>query len=173
MKTVSLRVFGLTLCVAAMAATSAMAAQPRFLEVYGDWDTYAFTENGNKICYMASRPTKSQGNYTRRGEIFAYITHRPGENTRDVFGYVTGYTYKSGSDVKLKIGSTSETLFTKDDKAWALDEQADAKIVDMIKKGSTMVVDGVSSRGTKTTDTFSLKGSTKAYERITSECGLK
>jgi hypothetical protein len=28
----------------------------------------------------------------------------------------------------------------------------------------------VSSRGTKTTDTFSLKGSSKAYKRISDEC---
>jgi len=150
----------------------AHAGQPRFLQAYGDWDTYVFTEGDGKVCYMASRPKTDEGDYTRRGEIYAYITHRPAEGTRDVFGYVAGYTYKAGSEVEVTIGGETMTLFTQEDKAWALDEDADAKIVDLIKKGSSMVVRGVSSRGTKTKDTYSLSGSTKAYQRINQECGL-
>lgn len=164
--------FAVLFSVMLVLSIPAEAAQPRFLQAYGDWDTYIYTEGDGKVCYMASRPTKDEGDYTRRGEIYAYITHRPAENARDVFGYVTGYTYKPGSEVKLSAADSDVTLFTQDDKAWALDEAADAKIVDMIKKGSTMVVRGVSSRGTETKDTFSLSGSSKAYERITKECGL-
>lgn len=150
------------------------AAQPRFLEAYGDWDTYVYVENGAQVCYMASRPQKSEGDYTQRGEVFAYITHRPAEKSRDVFGYVTGYTYQAGSEVSVDFGGGNKmTLFTQDDKAWALDESSDSKLADMVQKKNKMIVRGVSSRGTKTTDTFSLRGSTSAYNRITKECGLK
>ena len=41
-----------------------------------------------------------------------------------------------------------------------------------MKKGNRMVVKGTSSRGTLTTDTFSLKGFTKAYGAIGKACGL-
>lgn len=151
---------------------SALAAQPRFLQAYGDWDTYVFTEDGGKVCYMASRPSKAEGSYSQRGEIYAYITHRPGEGTRDVFGYVTGYTYQNGGEAKVVIDGKATVLFTQDDKAWALDTKSDKELASAIQKGSSMVVHGVSSRGTKTKDTFSLKGSAKAYEAITKECGL-
>ena len=77
-------------------ATSAMAQTPTLIGNYGDWAAYSFTENGNKVCYMVSQPTKAQGNYTKRGDIFALVTHRPAENTKNVFSYITGYTYKSG-----------------------------------------------------------------------------
>ncbi len=168
-KSVFLSVFILMLAVAWQ---SAQAGQPRFLQAYGDWDTYVFKEGDAEVCYMASRPKKDEGDYTRRGEIYAYITHRPAEDARDVFGYVTGYSYKPGSEVEVTVGGETMTLFTQDDKAWALDEAADEKIVGLIRKGSNMVVRGTSSRGTKTKDTFSLSGSTKAYQRISKECGL-
>ena len=38
-------------------------------------------------------------------------------------------------------------------------------------KGSKMVAVGTSSRGTKTKDTYSLSGFTKAYKAINKACG--
>jgi hypothetical protein len=166
------RLFFAFLVVFGVFSAPAYAAQPRFVQAYGDWDTYVFTEGDGKVCYMASRPEKAEGNYSQRGEVYAYITHRPGEKTRDVFGYVTGYTFKAGAEAKVVIDGNTTVLFTQDDKAWALDAASDKALADAVQKGSSMVVHGVSSRGTKTVDTFSLKGSSKAYEAISKECGL-
>lgn len=152
--------------------SEAKASEPRLIATYDDWAAYMFVEGGNKVCYMASQPQKAQGDYTSRGKIYALITHRPAEGTRDVFSYITGYPYKTGSDVSITIGGSRFTLFTQDDTAWAPDSAADRQITDSIRRGSNMVVKGTSRRGTLTTDTFSLKGSGKAYERITKECGL-
>lgn len=153
-------------------SSHANAGQPRLLETYGKWAAYVFIEDGNKVCYMASQPQKAEGNYSRRGDIFALVTHRPAEGTKDVFSYITGYAYKAGSSASVTIDGEKVVLFTQDDTAWAQDTETDTKLANMIKKGSTMVVRGTSSRGTLTEDTFSLKGSSKAYDKITSECGL-
>lgn len=149
----------------------AMADEPRLIETSGDWSAYVFMEEGKKVCYMASQPKKAEGDYTRRGDIFALITHRPGESTKDVFSYITGYSYKPGSDVTVTIDSNKFTLFSQDDTAWASDASTDSKISQSIRKGSKMVVKGMSSRGTQTTDTFSLKGSGSAHDAISKECG--
>ncbi|PJB69692.1 MAG: hypothetical protein CO093_09870 [Alphaproteobacteria bacterium CG_4_9_14_3_um_filter_47_13] len=154
-------------------AGQAMAAEPRLLGKYSDWEAYVFMEGDNKVCYMASQPAKSEGNYTRRGDVFALITHRPAEGSKNVFSYITGYSYKQGSDATAKIDSTSFTLFTQDETAWAPDAATDNKISEAIKKSSKMVIKGVSSRETATTDTFSLKGSSAAYEAISKECNVK
>jgi len=169
MKKIWLFSLGLILGFGIMGA--AHAGEPRLVGTYGAWDAYVFTENGNKVCYMASRPKKSQGNYSRRGEIYALVTHRPAEGTKDVFSYITGYTYKKGSDVSITIGSDRFSLFTQDDTAWTPDTETDVKLSKAIQSGSNMVVKGTSSRGTLTTDTFSLSGSSKAYSKITKECG--
>jgi invasion protein IalB len=153
-------------------ATTAMAQTPTLIGNYGDWAAYSFTENGNKVCYMVSQPTKAQGNYTKRGDIFALVTHRPGENTKNVFSYITGYTYKEGSDVTVEVNGERFTLFTQKDMAWTPDQASDNRLADSIRKGSNMVVKGTSSRGTVTTDTFSLKGSSGAHDAINQACGV-
>lgn len=148
------------------------AADPRLIGDYSDWSAYVFTEGGNKVCYMASKPKKEEGDYTSRDPVFALITHRPAEGSKNVFSYITGYTYKPGSDVSVKIDSTNFTLFTQDQTAWTPDADTDNKLANMIRKGSRMVVKGTSSRGTLTTDTFGLKGSSAAHEAISKECGI-
>ena len=147
-------------------------AAPKELGTFGAWVSYELVEGGDKVCYMVSKPTKEEGNYSRRGEVFALVTHRPSEKTRDVFSYITGYTYKAGSDATLTIDGKRYVLFVQNETAWTPDADTDRKVASAIQKGSKMVVRGTSSRGTLTTDTFSLKGSGAAYKAITKACGL-
>ncbi len=154
------------------AAAPAQAADPTELGTFGKWSAFVFTEDGNKVCYMASEPDKDEGDYKARGKIYALVTHRPAEGTKNVFSYITGYPYKAGSDATVKIDSTTYTLFTQDETAWAPDASTDNKITDSIRKGSKMVVKGTSKRGTLTTDTFSLSGSGAAHDAISKECGI-
>lgn len=167
MKNFVLTVFVFCLCVAPV---SAFAGQPRLMATHGDWEVYVFFEDGNKVCYMASQPKLQQGDYTKRGDAFALITYRPAENTKDVFSYIAGYTYKTGSEATVTIDGADYVLFTQDETAWAPDSETDLKLARAIRDGSKMVVKGTSSRGTLTTDTFSLKGSGKAYELVSREC---
>lgn len=152
------------------AASNAQAAEPRLMGTYGDWLAYVFIENGNKVCYMASKPKKDEGKYSRRGDIFALVTHRPSEGTKDVFSYIAGYDYKVGSDVTVEVDGQNFVLFTQDDTAWTPDADTDKRLADALRKGSKMIVRGTSSRGTATKDTFGLKGSSAAHEKITQEC---
>ena len=174
MSNLSLRssILGLAvIAIAALSPTNAHASEPKLIGTYGDWAAYTFEENGNKVCYMASKPTKAEGNYTRRGDVFALVTHRPAENSKNVFSYITGYTYKTNSDVTMTVdGSTRYTLFTHKDMAWANTAEDDNAIAESLRRGSRFVVKGTSSRGTLTTDTFSLKGSSAAHDAITKAC---
>ena len=153
----------------------AKAEEPHLISTHGNWGAYTFTENGKKVCYMASQPKKMEGSSTKakRGEVYALITNRPAEGSKNVFSYITGYAYKPGSDVTVTIDKQHFTLFTQDDTAWAPDGTTDGKIAAAIRKGSNMVVKGTSSHGTTTTDTFVLKGSGGAYEAISKDCGKK
>ena len=140
---------------------------------FDDWSAFRFSENGNRACYIASQPTKHEGNYTRRGEIYALVTHRPSENRRDEVSFIAGYTHRADSVVEVKIGGSAFKLFTKEDGAWTANKDEDKRLVGAMIKGNRMVVRGTSGRGTKTTDTYSLKGFTKAYRTITRSCDLK
>lgn len=168
-----LRVVSFLSCCFLFCGAQAHAAQPKQIGKHGAWTSYVLKENGQKVCYMVSKPIKAQGKYTNRGEIFALITHRPSENTKDVFSYITGYTYKQGSDAIITIDGKRYSLFTQDDTAWTPDAAADNKLAKAIQRGSKMVVTGTSARNTLTTDTYSLKGSGSAYKAISNECGIR
>ncbi|MBN8965564.1 MAG: hypothetical protein J0H89_09345 [Rhizobiales bacterium] len=46
----------------------------------------------------------------------------------------------------------------------------EGRLVEAMRKGADMVVKATTSRGTQTTDTFSLKGATQALDRAAQEC---
>ncbi len=164
--------FAIAACILVIggAGASAHASEPTHLSTHDAWTAYTFKENGNTVCYMASEPIKEEGNYTRRGKIYALITHRPAEGSKNVFSYITGYPYKEGSEATLEIDGKKFALFTQDESAWAPDAETDNRIAQAIRKGSKMVIKGTSRRGTLTTDTFSLKGSSGAHDAIGGAC---
>ena len=175
------RVQSISVLIIAIATAGFIAVSPGALRAQGierlgefnHWTAYAFKENGKKTCYMASAPTKDEGTYTLRGKIYARVTHRPAENTKDEVSFLAGYTYKDGSWIKVRIDKKKPfDLFTHEDSAWAPDQAADRKLVRAMKAGHNMIVEGTSSRGTATKDTYSLSGFTKAYNAIAKACGV-
>ena len=171
--TISLRQF----CAVAslfigVVAVPVAAQEVEYLGTNRDWHAFQYMENGNRVCYMASRPTREEGNYTQRGDVFVLVTHRPAENSRDVISVITGYSYQAESEASVRIGNETFSLFTDDDTAWAYDTETDRAMVAAMRRGAQMVVQGTSSRGTLTTDTYSLFGFTATMETINEACGL-
>lgn len=145
---------------------------PEILGTYGEWTAYVFRDQGQKVCYITTMPTKSQGKYTRRGDVFLYVTHHPADKKFDVVDVVAGYTYRKGSNPTITIDKNKGiTLKPVEDTAWSKDVATDMKLVKQMKKGTTAILKGTSTRGTLTTDTFSLKGFSKAYADIQKACG--
>ncbi len=123
-------------------------------------------------CFIASEPTKAEGNYSKRGDIHAMVTHRPSESRVDEVSIQAGYTYQENAAVEVAVGRMKVKLFTQGESAWAVSKETDQKLVQAMIKGSTMVVRGISARGNETTDTYSLSGFTKAYQTIKKACGI-
>lgn len=150
----------------------AWAQEPQHIDTHRDWHTFTYQENGAQVCFMASKPTKEEGDYSQRGDVYLLVTHRPAEASRDVVSVITGYTYGPDSEASVAIGDKLFELFTSENTAWARDAATDAGMISAMKAGSSMIVKGTSSRGTLTTDTYSLLGFTAAYNEITRTCGL-
>lgn len=166
---VSMIVFAVFATVASIVAPPVSAAQEN-LGSFQDWT--AFSDGADRrICYIGSIPKKAEGKYTQRGDTYVLATHRPKE---DVFGEISveaGYTYKPGSEVEVDVDGKTFKLFTQGGNAWAYDENADQALVNAMKAGQRMIVKGTSSRGTPTTDTYSLSGFTAAFNAIDRACG--
>lgn len=162
--------FGALIALLSMTPARAETTEPKLLGTFGDWSAYSFSEGGKKVCYILSTPKKATGSYKKRGEIFALVTHRPSEKTRNVFSYMAGYTYKSDSVANVTIDKQKFVLFTHNDTAWAPDTATDTKLADALRKGASLVITGTSSKGTATSDTLGLKGTTDAFKAIDAAC---
>jgi invasion protein IalB len=152
------------LCVAAAAQT------PEFLGSHRDWNVYAFTEDSQKICYMASEPKKQEGDYTRRGNPAVLVTRRPGSPAVDEVSVQPGYSYLEGSEVEVDIGRNEFMLFTQGEHAWTKSAEADQALIEAMKDGSDMTVRGTSLKRTYSLDTYSLLGFTAAYQAMVEAC---
>ena len=156
--------------VVGLAASPVAAQDVKVLATGGKWTAFVFQDAGKNVCYMESRPIKSEGTYKSRGEVLLQVTNRPAEKASDVVSVVAGYAYQSDSDATLQVGSRKFTFFTFGERAWARDTQTDKAVVQAMSKGASMTVRGNSSRGTPTIDTYSLQGFSVAYKAITDTC---
>lgn len=166
-----------TLAIAAMAMVMAAAGPALAQDVstigsHGSWTAYSFKEGKNKVCYIASTPSKSEGAYAKRGDVFAIVTHRPAEKSFGVVSIVAGYAYKANNPVQMEVGDKAFKLTSHGETAWASGND-DKAIVTAMKGAGSMEVTGKSTRSTETTDTFSLKGFSAALDAINKACGTK
>jgi hypothetical protein len=155
------------------AGIPAIAADSKLLGSFNNWSAHQFTEGDGPVCYLYSVPTKTAGEYTKRGDTYVQVTHRVGDKTRDVVSVTAGYPYKKNGEVTVTIDGKKFSLFTDSDTAWAGDAAADSTLVAAMRAGITMVVEGMSGRGTLTTDTYSLSGFTAARKAIDKACKVE
>lgn len=164
------------LALAACAALALPAAAQEGLEDLGtfkDWTTRSFKEGGKLACTMYTPPKRSEGDYTNRGDVFVFVTHRPGHQRVDEVSVNIGYTYKKGVPVKVTISGTTHKMFSDRGTAWTRDAKSDRALVRAMRAGAEMIVEAISSRGTRTTDLFSLSGFSAAHNAITKACGVR
>ncbi len=165
----------LSLLVILMTTANVSAARnsgPKQLGKFGHWTSYVMTQNGKKVCYMASHPQKKAGKYTKRGDVYMLVTHRPAEKSFNVVSVHAGYPFSSGATVIATIDKKEFKLFAEGETAWA-PNTLDKQVTTALTRGSSLVVKGKSRKGTATRDVYSLKGTTKAWNAINKACGVK
>ena len=106
----------------------------------------------------------------RRSQILLMVAFRPGEEDQGQIAFTGGYPFKGGSSVSLTIDGTTFQLITDGEWAWPASGGDDAKIVAAMKRGSQAVAVAMSSRGTRTEDSFSLAGFTAAFDEAEKRC---
>ena len=171
-----------TIALLAGVLTSALALGPVAAQVQQsvgsvqDWSIFEASANGQKVCWIASQPTKSaayrngKAVQVRRGDIFLMVSVRPNDGVQNEVSFISGYPFKKGSEVQTTVGENSFTMFTEGENAWAPSSAEDDAMVNAFKAGVTAEVEGLSSRGTKTVDTFSLLGFTDALTQAQQRC---
>jgi Invasion associated locus B (IalB) protein len=146
--------------------------KPTLLGQYGEWGAYTASPGGKKVCFAIAKPTSSQTNPPDRprNPVYMFVSTRPAEKVSNEISVIIGYPFKPGSEASAAVGSTSYALYTQQDGAWIKNAPDEAQMVDALRAGQSMVVKGVSAKGTQSSDTFSLKGLSQALDRVAQEC---
>lgn len=151
---------------------AAGSAQPKLLGQYGLWGAYTASPSGKKVCFVLAKPGSSETNPPNRprNPVYMFISTRPADKVTNEVSLVIGYPFKPGTEATAQIGGSSFALYTQQDGAWIKNAAEEAKMVDAMRGGDSVVIKGVSAKGTQSTDTFSLKGVSQAIDRTGQEC---
>ena len=155
--------FGLTLVLGALPAFAQSATK---IGQEGDWGTYSYQSANGKVCYVLTVPKDKQPPSVDHGEMFFFVSQRPGQAVSFEPQFIAGYTMKDGSKVSVSVDDKKFTMFTKGKSAWVENAAQEPVMIAAMKGGTDMKVQAQSGRGTKTSYVFSLKGISKALDSI-------
>ena len=150
-------------------------AQATLLGQYGDWGAYTASPGGRKVCFALSKPTAQQDNPPNRrtaaNVVYMFVSTRPDEKvSNEISLLVSGYAFKPNSEATMTIANGGFPMYTQNDGAWVKNAAEEAQMVATMRKGATLVVKSESAKGTKSTDTYSLKGLGEALDKVAEEC---
>ncbi|MBU6299786.1 MAG: hypothetical protein KGJ79_14120 [Alphaproteobacteria bacterium] len=156
-------------------AASALADQkPTLLGVSKSWSAYQTTTGDGRVCYALSKPKSTEPRKVTRDPIYLLVSDWPDRKADAELEVVPGYPYKDGEPVLAQVGSDKTEFFTRNDggsgAAWVKNPDDEVKLIAAMRRGSTITISGVSRRGTRTRDTYSLSGISAMLDKIHAAC---
>lgn len=148
----------------------AQSAEPKLVAQFGVWGAYTASPGGKKVCFALAKPSSSKTNPPNRSRDpgYLFISTRPAEGVKEEVSVNYGYPVKGEGD--LEIGTSHFALHTQGEGGWVKNAAEEAGLVEMMRKGAQVTVKGTSTRGTETTDVYSLQGISQALDRAAKEC---
>jgi hypothetical protein len=151
---------------------AAGGVKPTLLGQYGDWGVYTASPGGKKICFTIAKPASSDTTPAgkTRNPSYMFISSRPGEKVTDEVSIIIGYPFKPNTEATVAVGNASFALYTQQDGAWIKNAAEEAHLIEAMRSGENAIIKGTSAKGTRSTDTFSLKGLAEALDRSGKDC---
>jgi hypothetical protein len=145
--------------------------KPEQLGSYGEWGAYAAQNGRSRTCYALGQPReRTPKAKLKDASAYIFISTRPAENIHNEVAINLGYPTKDGSAAIADIDGDSSELITKGTNAWVKDQSREREFVGAMRGGAKLIVKAASSKGTSTTDSYSLKGLSDALARAVQEC---
>jgi invasion protein IalB len=153
-------------------AAATFGAEPTLVGQFGTWGAYVAAPGGKKVCFALAKPSSMKTNPPNRPRdpAYAFVSTRPAERVANEVSIMIGYPLKPGSEGSLEVSGNKYAMYTQGDGLWIKNAAEEDKMVDALRKGADVTIKGVSSRGTETTDVYSLKGLAQALDRLAQDC---
>lgn len=148
-----------------------LSAKAEVIGVYRDWTAVTVKDGAKRTCMIWSQPRKSQGFKGKRGEVFAFVTHLPQDKRLNRVSFESGFTL--GDDLEVNIDESHFALSAAGTGAWTRSVADDLSLIDAMRAGRTMTVQGKTRDGALVRDSYSLYGFTAAYQAINAACKVR
>ena len=164
-------VFAVGAGVAGVASVSAaFAAEPKAVATYRDWSVFVREVDGDTVCFAATEAKDKSPKSVRHGDVFFLVASWKSGAAKHQPSLMTGYNLNDKPEPSIRIGSERWSMYVAENEAFIESNSKEKALVSAMRRGSDMNVSAVSSRGTATNYTMSLRGVTKALQRAESAC---
>lgn len=161
-------------CIAAAPAQAQRAAagqaQALLLETAGKWQAFSSQQGRSKVCYALSKAESRSPANLKDVEGLLFISSRPAEGVRNEISLVMNFDLNENVEHQAVIGSEQFALVAKGQNMWLKNPAEEPRMLDAMRKGSTLEIKGTSKRGNPTSDKYSLAGVTQVIKRAEDAC---
>ena len=150
-------------------SSSILAAEPKSVGKYKNWETFVYTDSKGKVCFAQTIPLERAPKNFKRQPSRLFVTFRKSEKIKNEISVTSGHEYKTAS-VTAKTGKNEFSFFSQGNFAWLLDGEEEYNLIKTMKKASKLSVNAVAKNGSQTKDLYSMMGFTKAYNAARKSC---
>ena len=79
-----------------LSSSPTFGQQAKLIKKFSSWSAYVHESQTNKVCFVISKPKSSKPKKVKRGDIYFYVSHWPGEKVRNEISVKIGYPFKQG-----------------------------------------------------------------------------
>lgn len=156
--------------VLALPVASMAQSTPKLQTSYKDWRVFTHDQDGDLVCYVQSEPIDMSPKNVDHGKVAFFIGTWHSGRASEQPSLMTGYALRIQTPPRAIVGSTRINMFAVGREAFVESSRNEKKLVDAMRRGSTLRVEAMSERGTATAYEFSLSGVTAALKKADQLC---
>lgn len=157
-------------CLILAGAGAASAQEPAFQGEHNDWRVFTRGEGEERVCYATSRPTDSRPGSVDHGDVYFLVSTWASGAAEEQPSFLAGYALQPDHAPVVRVGSSRYQMYVSQQEGFVEELRDEQRLVDAMRRGYTMRVEAMSTRGTATAYEFSLSGVTAALEQVERLC---
>jgi invasion protein IalB len=146
-------------------------AQALLLETSGKWQAFATQGTGkSRVCYALGKPAERKPANLKDVAGYVFVSNRPAEGVRNEISFVLNFDLKEGIEHQALVGEQKFGLVAKGQNLWLKNPAEEPRVLDAMRKGTTLEIRATSKKGNATSDKYTLAGLAQTVKKAEDAC---
>lgn len=137
---------------------------------FNDWNFQTSGEGKDKVCFAATVAKDTGEGAGNRSDSVLYISAWPKDGIKSELSIKLGFDAKAAAGARVSVGSAKFDLFINGEHGYVSDATQELKLIEAMKKASSLTVEATSRSGGHVKDRYSLSGIRQALKAQADEC---